>query len=52
MNLDFTISNYFKMKEKYEKGEISSEEWTLYCMTYLYDLMIMHQNILKKIEND
>lgn len=49
---EFTVDDYFKILEEYNNGKISEEEWIYYCMAYLYELMFLHQNILKRIKEN
>ncbi len=41
---------YFEMLKKYETGQISDQEWSLYCMATLKDLMFLHQDVLKNLK--
>ena len=52
--IDFEIEEtptcYFKMIQAFYQGKISEFEWNFYCDMYLKDLMFLHQDVLKNLE--
>jgi len=46
-----TAQEYFEMKNKYERGEIDSDTWAIYCETVLCKLMILNKEVLENLKN-
>lgn len=47
----YTVDYYFQQKEKFSKGEISLEDWSLYCTIYLNRIMSTNNAILERLES-
>lgn len=44
------MENYFTMRNKFVRGEITSAEWNLYCMEVLNEIMTENKKSFRKLK--
>lgn len=47
----FDVASYYYKKNQFDKGQISKQEWSDYCMEMLNKLMELNKDVLDRLKN-